>query len=284
MPETYQWLLAPIQEDPRGQPDWDERRLNGQGSLAERAAQRLRHDDHLCVEMGGTILRRELDRVPLWRGDHVEVKELVENFAKYLYLPRISDEEVIRAAINKGVALTTWNIETFAYAERYNPDTGQYDGLQHGEQISAQLSAGTALVRPEIAQRQIDATALARAAQQGLSTGTPSSDGAASPGTAPVFPGDAVAPSTGTARPSGGVSRPATRYHGTATIDAMRISKDVGQIADAVLQHLVSIPGATVRVTLEIEANIPGGASEQVIRTVTENGRTLKFESGSGFE
>ena len=35
--------------------------------------------------------------------------------------------------------------------------------------------------------------------------------------------------------------------------------------------------------TLDIEANIPSGASEQVVRTVTENGRTLKFKE-QGFE
>ena len=34
---------------------------------------------------------------------------------------------------------------------------------------------------------------------------------------------------------------------------------------------------------LEIEANIPNGAPEKVVRTVTENSRTLKFEV-SGFE
>lgn len=36
-------------------------------------------------------------------------------------------------------------------------------------------------------------------------------------------------------------------------------------------------------VTLEIEAQVPGGASEQVVRTVTESGRTSKFVS-QGFE
>ena len=38
-----------------------------------------------------------------------------------------------------------------------------------------------------------------------------------------------------------------------------------------------------MRVTLEIEAEIPGGVPENVVRTVTENGRTLKFTS-QGFE
>ena len=41
--------------------------------------------------------------------------------------------------------------------------------------------------------------------------------------------------------------------------------------------------GAKVKVTLEIEAEVPSGAPDQVIRTVTENSRTLKFTS-QGFE
>jgi hypothetical protein len=38
-----------------------------------------------------------------------------------------------------------------------------------------------------------------------------------------------------------------------------------------------------VRVTLEIDARLPSGAPENVVRIVTENCRTLKFES-QGFE
>ena len=40
--------------------------------------------------------------------------------------------------------------------------------------------------------------------------------------------------------------------------------------------HLV---GAMVTVTLEVEAEIPSGAPENVVRTVTENCRTLRFTS-----
>jgi hypothetical protein len=53
--------------------------------------------------------------------------------------------------------------------------------------------------------------------------------------------------------------------------------------ADEVISHLNSIVGAEVRVTLEIDATIPGGASEQVVRTVTENCKSLKFKQ-QGFE
>jgi hypothetical protein len=57
----------------------------------------------------------------------------------------------------------------------------------------------------------------------------------------------------------------------------------VDQIAAAVVQHLSGLLGAKVNITLEIEADIPSGAPDNVVRTVTENCRTLKFES-SGFE
>ena len=55
------------------------------------------------------------------------------------------------------------------------------------------------------------------------------------------------------------------------------------QIADEVISHLSGLTGANVRLTLEIEANIPDGAPDQVVRIVTENSRTLKFDD-SGFE
>jgi hypothetical protein len=42
-------------------------------------------------------------------------------------------------------------------------------------------------------------------------------------------------------------------------------------------------PASLVRLTLEIEADLPEGAPANVIRIVTENARTLKFKS-QGFE
>jgi hypothetical protein len=47
--------------------------------------------------------------------------------------------------------------------------------------------------------------------------------------------------------------------------------------------HLTGLIGSTVKVTMEIEAQIPSGAPDQVVRIATENCRTLKFTS-QGFE
>ena len=59
--------------------------------------------------------------------------------------------------------------------------------------------------------------------------------------------------------------------------------RDAGRISEEVLSHLTGLVGADVSVTLEIEAQIPDGAPDHVVRTVTENSRTLKFKS-HGFE
>ena len=75
------------------------------------------------------------------------------------------------------------------------------------------------------------------------------------------------------------------RYYivNSITLDATRTGRDAGKIAEEVIAHLSGLPGAKVTVTLEIEAEIPGGAPDHVVRTVTENSRTLKFSS-QGFE
>jgi hypothetical protein len=75
----------------------------------------------------------------------------------------------------------------------------------------------------------------------------------------------------------------ATRFHGTVTVDPARVGRDASRIADEVIAHLAGLVGATVKVTLEVEAEIPSGAPDQVVRTVTENSRTLGFNS-QGFE
>ncbi|MEK7474483.1 MAG: hypothetical protein AAB152_02510 [Candidatus Coatesbacteria bacterium] len=51
----------------------------------------------------------------------------------------------------------------------------------------------------------------------------------------------------------------------------------LGQMLSTITRHFL------LMTTLEIEAEIPDGAPEKVVRTVTQNSRTLKFKS-HGFE
>jgi hypothetical protein len=62
--------------------------MTGSDALAVRASKKLRSDELLIGSLGSTILRQHMDRVPLWRGNHVAVKQLTDDFARSLYLPR----------------------------------------------------------------------------------------------------------------------------------------------------------------------------------------------------
>ena len=108
--------------------------------------------------------------------------------------------------------------------------------------------------------------------------------------TPPPAPGPGAEPKLGEAPGAGPGPTPPTppirklrRFHGTVPLDPARVGRDASRIADEVLSHLAGQVGADVTVTLEIEVSLPGGASDQIVRTVTENSRTLKFTS-HGFE
>jgi hypothetical protein len=105
LPEAYQWLLVPVQTSPKTPMQWQALRLSGSDSLAVRASKKLRNDELLVTTFAGTSLRRELDRIPLWRGNHVPIKQLAEDFARYVYLPRLADAAVLSSAIQDALGM-----------------------------------------------------------------------------------------------------------------------------------------------------------------------------------
>jgi predicted AAA+ superfamily ATPase len=272
LPETYQWLLVPTQETPQAPVTWQTIRLSGTDALAERASKKLKNDELLVVNFAASRLRMEMDRVPLWRGEHVPIRQLVEDFGRYLYLPRLQSTTVLLNAMRAGLALLTWEHDAFAYAENYDESAARYRGLHSCEQVNVTGDDTGLLVRPEIARQQLDRET-APASPAGSDVGNAPSPGPDGPSPGPTTP------SSGPVQPS----KP-QRYHGTVILDSARVGRDAGRIADEVVTHLVGLVGSSVRVTLEIEAEIHGGTPDNVVRTVTENGRTLKFGSNSGFE
>ena len=269
LPEAYQWLLVPGQKSPKDLVTWEAMRLSGQEALAVRASKKLR-PDYLAIALAGTSLRLELDRVPLWRGDHVPLKQLAEDFARYLYLPRLAGPDVVVGAIRSGVELLTWGQDSFAYADSFDEVSGRYRGLRAGQIVSIVNDDLPGLaVRADVARKQQEADARPGPdGAKGRTTGSQQTLEAAGVPSAPSAPGAPQAPK---------------RFHGTVPLDPVRASRDVGNIVDGVISQLTSIVGATVKVTIEIEAEIPSGASESTVRAVTENTRTLKFTS-AGFE
>lgn len=262
LPETYQWLLVPVQTTPQGNIEWQAIRLSGQDPLAVRASKKLRRDELLINGFAPTRLHMELDRVPLWRGDHVAINQLVDDFARYLYLPRLTDSKVLTDSIMDGCKLLNWEQDAFGYADSYDKDDGRYLGLRGGQVISSiDINSTGLLVKPSIARKQLD-------------TQTP----APSP-----TPGKPESYDSRTPTPGGPEKTQPKRYYGTVELDATRIGRDAGQICEEVVSHLSGLVEAKVKITLEIEAEISSGVPDDVVRIVTENGQTLKFKS-QGFE
>ncbi|WP_244532343.1 ATP-binding protein [Methylocapsa palsarum] len=158
LPEAYQWLLVPTQPTPQSAVQWQAFRLSGQDGLAVRASKKLRSEEFLVPSLAGTRLRMELDGIPLWRGNHVAVSQLIEDFARYVYLPRLRDPDVVVAAVQDGLGLLLWEQESFAYADRFDEATGRYRGLRCGQRVDFVQQAGDGLVvKAEVALKQYEA-------------------------------------------------------------------------------------------------------------------------------
>jgi len=270
VPEAYQWLLVPVQSSPQAPLEWQAFRISGSDALAVRASKKLRNDELLVTALAGTRLRMELDRVPLWRGDCVPIKQLAEDFARYLYLPRLTGTGVLVGAIRDGLGLLTWNQESFAYGDNFDDTASRYRGLRGGQLVAlSEENLSGVLVRPDVAMRQLEAEA------QTTQGPMPPVPGATPHGPGPTPPG----PISTLPRPAPGPKR----FHGTVTLDSTRVGRDAGKISEEVISHLAGLVGSSVTVTLEIEANIPKGVPDNVVRTVIENARTLKF-TNQGFE
>ena len=160
IPEVYQWVLVPVRKAPQdAQDQWQAIRLSsGSDPLAVRVSKKLKGDELLLSGFAGTRLKMELDRVPLWSGNHVAVKDLGEHFAKFTDLPRLKDASVLAGAIRDGVELTGWVEEGFGFADGYDELTGRYRGLRGGQHVTLiDTDSPGLVVKGAVARAQIEA-------------------------------------------------------------------------------------------------------------------------------
>ncbi|MCT7958049.1 Swt1 family HEPN domain-containing protein [Laspinema palackyanum] len=282
--DTYQWLLIPTQPDAKGEIEWKETRLSGPESPITRASKKAVYEGDLLDVYAATNLRLEaLDRF-LWREtNHIDLKRLWEYLAQYLYLPRLKNQTVLLAGISGGVTSTIW-ADSFAYAEGFDEESGKYLGLRAGTGINPSISPQSLLVKPEIAQQQFDSEARVSRMEAEKTQGLQSPASALKSSGAEYRTSSMNAGAGSTSEGLGVEEITATvlrRFYGNVEIDPMRVNRDVPAIVQEVIQHLISLNKAKVKITLEIEAEIPDGVPDDIARTVLENCRTLKFNSQS---
>ncbi len=274
--EAYAWLLVPTQEG-TNPVEWQAVRIaGGNESFVLKAAKKLRSDELLITRWSPALLKIELDRW-LWKdAPHLGVKKLWDYLCRYVYLPRLRDSGVLLEAIKEGLRSPDY----FAYAGAISQE-GRYQGLAFGRGPSTvHLDDASLLVQPDAAQKQLDADAAAAAAR------TPIATGATYVSPAEPGPGHTVRNGIETVTPPEGTAAEPVRlrrFHGVVHLDETRVSRDAGRIYDEIIHHFVTQRGADVQVTLEIHARLPDGAADNLVRTVTENARTLRFDD-AGFE
>ncbi|MEZ5142216.1 MAG: Swt1 family HEPN domain-containing protein [Acidimicrobiales bacterium] len=262
--ETYIWALFASQPDPTGAIGWLSLKCDGQGDLPARVSKKLGNEGVLYGQYAPSLLRMQLDGVlaPRWADGHVSVGALWDDFARYVYLPRLPGLSVFCDTVKAGPASLTWETDGFATADAY--DDGAYRGLTRAQSAPV-VTAQTLVVRPEVANAQIEAVA----AEDGDTTTGPEPTGGGGEG------GEEEVTPTGPALP--------TRFYGSAVLDPLRLNRDFGKIADEVVSHLTGLVGADVKITVEIEAETTDGFPDTIVRTVSENAKTLKFKD-HGFE
>ncbi|MEN9265965.1 MAG: hypothetical protein Q6K99_06980, partial [Thermostichales cyanobacterium BF4_bins_65] len=264
--------LIPEQRDAQGSIEWKETRLQGQDSPILQASRKAVHEGDLLTHYAATNLRLEALDKYLWRdSNHIDLKRLWEYLSQYLYLPRLKNQEVLLEAVRAGVASTVW-ADNFAYAEGFDEAKGKYLGLQAGTGITPSISPQSLLVKPEVAQERKENGEERKESGGSRSVSLTPHSSPLTPHSSPLTPHSSpLTPHSPTP-----ILR---RFYGNIEIDAMRINRDVPLIANEVIQHLTALNGVKVKVTLEIVAEMPTGFPNDVIRTVSENCQTLKFDA-----
>lgn len=286
LPELYAHVLYPSMKKEPGSPVvWEGQKvsLSRDSDPAVEAFRKLEQVSVLIDNLGATVLRMEMDRIPLWERDqsHVEIRKLGELFPVYLYLPKLNAPAVLERAIAQGLEGLQINPDTFAFAESYDTSAERYVGLVEGRLPYITLDGAGLLVKSSVARAQLDAErAVAEAAARAA---LPIAEAGAIPGQPDgSVPAGEIPPRITVQEPGAPVLP--TRFHGSVLLDPTRVGREAGKIADEVIAHLEKLVGAKVEIRLEIQASYPAGYPDDVQRTVSENARTLKFQSGAGFE
>jgi predicted AAA+ superfamily ATPase len=267
--ECFKWLLCPVQATPTDrQPTIEAFPLNTSGSTLAAEVQRVCHDNELVISAWSPIHLRETLKKLYWRDDKsaVSASTLWEDMQRYLYLPRLENRNVLEQAISKGASSKDF------FGTAYGQTATVFEGFKLGD-ANVQFDDTLLLIEPEAAREYAASLPTETKPVPGVETGfTPSQSGhfGEPPASTPPTP-IGFAP---TAQPSA----KAKSYYGSVEVNAATAKVRLVQLAEEIINNLVSDPQAELKITLEINADFPSGASDQIKRAVSENAKNLGFK------
>jgi len=266
--ETYKWILAPYQDkEKKGLSDikWEEIRIPTMDENPMEAIMRkLKEAEVVILQWAGIHLSGFLKEWYFTNdANDVLLKNLWNDFCRYLYLPRLSNENVLINAVADGVQ----SADFFAYAS--GKEAEKYVGLKIGVSTMVFMDSSGLLVNKEVAKKQLEL-------DHPTVLQTP---GGEAPGDTAGGPmgGEPGAGEDGAV--TGGVQQSGNKKHfyGTVELTPTKATLEFDQIVREVVQHFSSKVGTNVKIKVEVEASSAKGFDEATQRIVKENSRTLGF-------
>ena len=266
--ECFKWLLCPSQADPTGKPNVENFPLNTGGAALGPEIERVCLDNELVIATWSPIHLRTKLKELYWKADKPTVKaaDFWEDTLRYLYLPRLKDRDVIAQAIVKGSSTRDF------FGTAYGEHDGKYDGFKLGDS-NVQFDDTLLLIEPEAAARY--ALSITPPA---LSPGVTAKPNDGTPTVSPPAPGITLLGQLPGFQIPGGAPK-ARSFHGNVSVNAATAKLRLVAIADEIIATLASDPNAEIKVRIEIEASFANGAADQTKRAVSENAKTLGFNT-----
>lgn len=261
--EAWCYLHYPAQESAQADVEWVSGKIPAQDGLLARASKKLVAEEGLLTELGPTRLDRDLQKY-IWNGKpHLSLKDLREYLNRYIYLPRLKNQEVLIKAVQASASGMIPG--PFAYAERWDEKSDIYLGLaiERAANAAVVIDSDSVIVKPAVAETHRPAPV-----QPGSGGGTQ--------GPGEKSPDTGSQPDGGTPQPPPAERKP-TRFTGSVMISSERPAREIHQIVEAIVEQLTTIPGSSVKLKLEIDAEVPSGLDRAKVRTLVENANTLGF-------
>lgn len=260
--EAWCYLHYPAQESAQADVEWVSGKIPAQDALLARASKKLVAEEGLLTELGPTRLDRDLQKY-IWNGKpHLSLRDLREYLSRYVYLPRLKNQEVLIKAVY--AAVSGMLPGPFAYAERWDDNSGTYLGLaiERASNAVVVIDSDSLIVKPDVAEAHRPKPATPDPIGE-PGSGEPEKPGEEAPGGGP----------TPTPQPE----RKPTRFSGSVLISPDRPARDIHQVVEAIVEQLTTLPGCSVKLRLEIDADVPSGLDRAKVRTLIENATTLGF-------
>ena len=259
---AYGWLLIPQIDLESGSMEvrWEEARLaQGEGGMIDRAVRKLQADEALVAQWSPMLLKMTLDRWLWTEKDAIQVKQLWAQLCSYCYLPRLASFSVLESTIREGSA----SGEFFAVASGVEGD--RYINLALGSERLG-IHDTDWLVKPVVAREQLEREQKPTQGEDVVLTPPVPKPGVGASGS--NGNGCDVRP------PIAPAERRPVEFIMDKQLDSVRVNRDVPEVLDEIVSHFER-EGARVELTLHIEAHSDDGFDVPLVRTITENCRTL---------